>query len=110
MPLFEYPNNQHKLTIELDPNSKNTLILRVYRIQVLPVDDTNMGVAEFHLISSLKTEFTTSKLSRHGNTPFEQYFNLIKSNYLNSSLIGHHLAPFMQHIIDDQPNWAMKYM
>ena len=103
----EWHSGQLRLTMQKHPREDSTLILRLYKIEVGIPDSEheNMGTLKMIMLKALKLDYTCNDLKDYGDTERDQCFNLVKKNYLGSSIVGRELGVFMESFVVDVPYW-----
>ena len=102
---YAYYANEFKLTLGKHATEKDTLIMRLYKVEVGIPDSYNMGTAMEIYLNALKLEYTGEKLEKYGKNNKERYFNIVKKNYLDSYIIGKQLKVFMEPFVSTIPKW-----
>lgn len=103
----EWQSGQLRLTMQKYPSEDSTLIIRLYKIEVgIPDSEReNMGTLRMIMLSALKLDYGGNNLKDYGTTEREQYFNLVKKNYLGSSIVGRELKKYMESFVIEVPYW-----
>ena len=101
----EWQSGQLRLTMQKHPREDSNLIIRLYKIEVgLPDrEHENMGTLKMVMLKALKLDYGGNNLKDYGKTEREQYFNLVKKNYLGSSIVGRELGGFMESFVVEVP-------
>lgn len=103
----EWYSGQLKLTMQKHPREDSNLIIRLYKIEagVSDSEHENMGTLKMIMLKALKLDYGGNILKDYGTTEREQYFNLVKKNYLGSSIVGRELGVFMESFVEELPYW-----
>ena len=106
----EWQSGQLILTMQKHPREDSNLIIRLYKIEVgLPDrEHENMGTLKMVLLNALKLDYSGNNLKDYGKSEREQYFNIVKKNYLSSSIVGRELGGFMESFVEEVPYWDYK--
>jgi len=106
----EWHSGQLRLTIEKGMGEDSSLIIRLYKIEVGFPDSEheNMGTLKMIMLKALKLDYGGNNLKDYGPTEREQYFNLVKKNYLSSRIVGEELGWFMESFVEEVPYWDYK--
>ena len=94
-----------KLTIQKDPTETDVLILRLYQIKIETPDSDNIGKLRMVCLKAIKLDHRGENLEKYGKSERESCFNIVKKNYLESSLIGKELKGWMEAFVEEIPRW-----
>ena len=102
----EWYSGELMLTMKKDEKEDSSMIIRLYKIElVVDSENENMGTLRKVILKGLKLDYRCDDLKDYGKSERDQYYNLVKKNYLSSYIVGRELSGFMEAFVEEVPYW-----